>query len=65
MKRDEFFVEAFDPWIEGHVKAVVPYELVKPIQTLLEMMDGVSDDDALKEPLNQLYRACLSRWRDL
>lgn len=55
----------FNEYDEMHVRAVVPYELAKPVQAMLESRNSMKDGDYLKDELDQLYRACVSRWRDL
>jgi len=61
----ERFPEEFDMWELDHVRAVVPYDLAKPIQALLCMRGSMRDGDYLKSELDALYRACVARWRDL
>lgn len=67
----------FDEYEDDHIRAIVPYELVKPIQELLhcrrtiQMTDrsfGTDPSKALemiKPDLDALYRACVDRWNDL
>lgn len=70
--------EHFDEYQDDHVAAVVPYELVKPVQELLitlnqiEMIQASFGDpdkarvfDQLIPELKALRSACLSRWKDI
>jgi len=59
------YPDHFNEYNESDVRAVVPYELAGPVQDLLEMRNSMKDGDYLKEELDRLYRACVSRWRDL
>ena len=61
----ERFPETFDEWQDDHVGAVVPADLVKPIQALLCMRATLRDGDYLKPELDALYKACVARWEDL
>ena len=61
----ERFPEEFDPWEQDHVGAVVPADLVKPIQSLLCMRSTLKEGDYLKAELDQLYAACVERWRNI
>ena len=61
----ERFPEEFDPWEKDHVGAVVPADLVKPIQSLLCMRGSMRDGEYLKVELDALYKACVERWKDL
>ena len=61
----ERFPEEFDMWDLDHVRAVVPYDLAKPVQALLCMRQTMKADDYLKSELDALYNACVERWRDL
>ena len=61
----ERFPEEFDEWDSMHVGAVVPADLVKPIQSLLCMRATLRGTDYLKAELDALYNACVERWRDL
>ena len=61
----ERFPEEFDEWDSMHVGAVVPADLVKPVQALLCMRGSMKDSDYLKAELDALYKACLERWRNI
>ena len=57
--------ESFDEWNDMHVRAVVPYELVKPVQDLL-LWKNVDDlPEEMRKDLKALYKACVERWRDI
>lgn len=69
--------DRFDEYLEEHVAAVVPYELVKPVMELLQAkraieiaerageFDKAAMLDVVKADLDALYLACVSRWQDL
>ena len=61
----DFHIEPFNEYDEMHVRAVIPYPLVPAIQALLESRNSMKDGDYLKDELDQLYKACVERWRDL
>lgn len=68
---------AFDEYDEMKVGAVVPSELVKPVQELLislataemaERIDGLDKArafDLILQELKKLREACIDRWRDI
>lgn len=72
----DVIAERFDEYLEEHVGAAVPIELVKPVMHLLqtrraietlertEGFDKASVLDALRPELDALYTACMLRWRD-
>ena len=61
----ERFPESFDEWELDHVRAVVPYDLARPVQALLCMRGSMTEGDYLKAELDALYNACVERWRNL
>lgn len=76
-EEDQYVPTEFDETRSECVEAVVPYELAKPSQDILELLrqieavDGIgalNKERALEmliEPLKAFRAGCISRWRDL
>lgn len=70
LKEDQYIPEEFDHWIEEHVRAVVPKELVNPTRELLLALyqieladrsfgaDKVKAYDSLIQPLKDFRDGC-------
>jgi hypothetical protein len=64
------YPDRFDPYLQEHVDAVAPYHFRRAVAELLllreqlELLDPKTQE-AAREGLDLLYRACVDQWNDL
>ena len=73
---DSHYWDRFDEYEDAHIGAILPYEVQKPIQRLLQLRAEIKQWERigdlnhkkitalLMEQLDQLYVACVERFKD-
>ena len=73
---DTHYWDRFDEYEDAHIGAILPYEVQKPIQRLLQLRAEITQwervgdlnykkiAELLREQLDKLYLACVERFKD-